>query len=119
MTDSRRYPLEPLAAILGLELGRIGGSQPHQPAAGLAALAQHLGISHRMAFKLNREGLNDRQADKYAIAIGHHPSHIWPEWWDIDELALEREARHPSLDDALDDLTDNLDDDGGRYDLAF
>lgn len=117
MTDEgrRRYPLHPLARILGVELGRVGGSQPGQPPAGLAALAEHLGISHTMAQRLNADGLSDGQADKYAIALGYHPSAIWPDWWEIDELSLEREARHPTTDHEDEDL----DDDGGRYDLAF
>jgi hypothetical protein len=113
----RRYPLEPLARLLGVELGRIGGYQAGQPRSGLAAVAEHLGISHTMAQRLNAEGLSERQADKYAIALGHHPGAIWPDWWDADELSLEREARHP--DPVAPEADDDLDDHGGRYDLAF
>lgn len=126
MTDDnggrRRYPLEPLARIAGVELGVVGGSQPGRRTESTAALAEALGISRTMAKRLNRDGLNERQADKYAIALGHHPSHIWPDWWDVDELSLERDARHPDLDDELDDdeFADFDTDDGGSlHDLAF
>lgn len=88
---TRRYPLAPLAHILGIELGRVGGSQPGQPRAGLAALAEHLGISHTMAQRLNAQGLSDTQADRYACRIGHHPSEIWPTWWAGTDLT-EHEA---------------------------
>ena len=117
--DRRRYPLQPLARVLGIELGRVGGYQPGQPPSGLAAIAEQLGISHVMAQRLNAEGLSDRQADKYAIAIGHHPSAIWPEWNDVDELTLERDARHPDpVAPEADDDPDHLDH-GGSIDLAF
>lgn len=78
---ARRYPLQPVADLLGIELGRIGGSQPGQPLAGLAALAERLGISHTMAQRLNTEGLSYGQADEYAVGLGLHPSALWPEWW--------------------------------------
>lgn len=90
---TRRYPLEPLARLAGIELGRIGGSQPGQPPAGLAALAQQLGISHTMAQRLNTEGLSDQQADRYAIALGHHPGTIWPDWWTNNPITPDDDTR--------------------------
>ena len=75
------YPLEPLAAHLGITLGQTGGHQPGQDPTGVAALVDRLGISTTRIHQLRRSGLTDTQADRYACHVGKHPSDIWPTWW--------------------------------------
>ena len=99
--DPRRYPLEPLARVAGIELGRMGGDQPGQRR-GLLLLVELLGISREWGRHLNRFGLTETQADRYAVTLGHHPGSIWPEWWD-----------------AGGDIDDIDDQDGDLRDLAF
>lgn len=74
-----RWPLGPLAAALGIQLGVVGGQQPG-PRQGLVALAQQVGVSHTMVKRLRAQGLSDSQADRYAAALGYHPVNIWPDW---------------------------------------
>lgn len=95
MTDTR-YPLEPLAQHLGINLGQIGGHQPGQHPTGITALADRLGISPRVAQRHRRHGLTPRLADRYACTTGTHPANIWPTWWtDIEPLDdLNGTARH-------------------------
>ena len=78
-----RYPLEPLAAAMRVELHQPGRPvDNHQADAGLAAIATRLGIGHRQARRCLHNGLTDRQADRFATRIGMHPASIWPQWWD-------------------------------------
>lgn len=80
-----RYPLEPLAAHLGITLGQIGGHQPGQHPTGMTALADRLGVVPRVLQRHRRHGLTPTLADRYAIHIGAHPATIWPTWFhDID-----------------------------------
>lgn len=44
-------------------------------------LVIHLGISGSTWQIAKKLGLTDRQADRWAIAFGYHPSNIWPEWF--------------------------------------
>jgi hypothetical protein len=49
-----------------------------------STIAEHLGVG-RHAVQTWREGktcLDQWAADRYACAIGKHPSEIWPEWFD-------------------------------------
>lgn len=69
-TNTRRYPLAPLIAITHAQ--------------DLHQLARQLGLTHRHLRRMQAQGLQDREADRYAIRLGHHPSHIWPNWHDID-----------------------------------
>lgn len=85
-----RYPLEPLARVLGVDLHTIGGHQSGD-LTGLHLLAEQLGISHRHARRLEQHGLTDIAADRYAIRAGHHPASIWPTWW-ADSISDEDEA---------------------------
>jgi hypothetical protein len=60
--DGVRWPLEPLAEIVGLHRAYVSASTT--PKAIRAA-----------------GGLTDRQADRAAVRCGYHPSEIWPEWF--------------------------------------
>lgn len=80
MTDANRYPLEPLAVKLKIELGQLGGQRDDETT-GLARLALRLGISHEAARNARKRGLNDRQADRFAVRCGWHPVQVWPEWF--------------------------------------
>ena len=54
-----------------------------------STIAEHLGVG-RAAIQTWREGntfLDQWRADKYACAIGKHPSEIWHNWFDEVELA--------------------------------
>lgn len=80
---SIRYPLQPLADALRIELHHPGRpTDDDQADSGLAALADRIGISHRQARRALHTGLTDRQADRFATRIGMHPASIWPQWWD-------------------------------------
>lgn len=68
--DGVRWPLEPLAEIVGLHRAYVSAST--NPKAIRAA-----------------GGLTDRQADRAAVRCGYHPSEIWPEWFThADEITL-------------------------------
>lgn len=78
-----RFPLEPLAVVLSVELGVQGGMHPATDGpTGLTAVAESLGVSESSAKRYRRHGLSDRQADHAAVALGVHPSVLWPDWFD-------------------------------------
>lgn len=60
-----RWPWEPLGAI-------VAGS--------LSTQAARLGVHPRQVPRWRTEGLSDAMADRCAIAVGLHPSIIWPGW---------------------------------------
>ena len=63
-----RWPLEPLLRYTGMTQ---------------VALARRLGVHATTVQNARRRGLNDRQADHWATAIGLHPALIWgPEWFE-------------------------------------
>ncbi len=64
--EGPRWPVEPL-------LRYTGQSQ--------AAFARRIGVSASTVRQAKRRGLNDHQADRWAIAIGVHPSFIWGTDW--------------------------------------
>ena len=76
-TRSRRsqrwFPTEPLRSLI--ELRRRDGF-------GLNAIALDAGISRRRLQRaVAREVLRSDAADELAIALGRHPSELWPEWF--------------------------------------
>lgn len=83
---TKRYPLEPLATLLGITLHTNGGHATDDDYATLADLAQRLGITHRHARRLLQLGLTEAQADTFAARLDLHPQDIWPEWFDNYEL---------------------------------
>lgn len=93
------YPLAPLAEALNIELGKIGGHTGRwhhgAPPEGHTALAEALGVTTRRIRQLANEGLSELVADRYASAIGRHPSWIWPNWWDEADPDLAGTVTRP------------------------
>lgn len=82
--NEQRFPLDPIARHLGITFGQMGGHQPGQFPSGVYALAEVLDRGPTWVYKVRRNGLTWRQADRAACQIGLHPGNLWPEWWDID-----------------------------------
>ena len=64
---SRRYPLEPLLAVLNDR----GLTTNHH---------RLLGVSSAGYRKVERDGLAEAAADRVAVSLGLHPSEVWPTW---------------------------------------
>ena len=93
-TSPPRYPLEPLAAAAGVELGQIGGHQPGDPLNGYRALMEIFGVSRMRCRRWRTEGLTIDEADRCATHISLHPTAIWDSWARDRELeALPPAAR--------------------------
>jgi lambda repressor-like predicted transcriptional regulator len=53
---------------------------------GLSGLARALGLDRSTLYRLqHRDRLRDDAADHIAVALGRHPSEIWPEWFDAQQ----------------------------------
>lgn len=99
-----RYQVAPLLARLGID-----PADPH----ATRTLAAALRIDRRNACRLlvrggitgRSQGDADATADRYAIALGVHPSAVWPDWW---ARAHSDEATPGWFDDDLDDVLDGL-----------
>ncbi len=88
----RRFPLEPLAAVFGIELGRPGGDRrseiaPDNPdgVPALHALIAAAGIdrTQRTIENWRRYGIPGCETDDLACLVAHrHPSELWPDWFD-------------------------------------
>lgn len=77
-----RYPLEPLATALNIDLA---GEDP------TAQLAMRIGVARRAVQEARRMGLSDLQADLWAITVGLHPGAIWGRiWWDAAPAELRK-----------------------------
>lgn len=44
------------------------------------AQARRLGVNDRQVYRWRSTGLSDAMADRCAIALGLHPSILWPGW---------------------------------------
>lgn len=53
-----------------------------QPGIDRRAICGALNLSGGEWLRLLDVGLNDRQADRAAIRLGHHPANVWPGWID-------------------------------------
>lgn len=92
MIQPDRYPIEPLAAALGITWTQ-NGHRTHRRTNGwepdtedgiltIIDLARILGCSVRTVYNLRNRGLTSRQADRYAVHhAGKHPAQIWPAWF--------------------------------------
>lgn len=50
-------------------------------ATSAAHLATMAGVSVRTVWRWRATGLTALQADRTAVACGHHPGAVWPTWW--------------------------------------
>ncbi len=50
-------------------------------ATSAAHLATMAGVSVRTVWRWRASGLTALQADRVAVACGHHPGAVWPTWW--------------------------------------
>ena len=91
-----RLPLEPLEHAVGAQwiAVRAGGGYlvPERPTCRIAELA---GVSRRTVARWRTRGLELYTADRCAVALGLHPSHVWGRlWWvavafaDLHELEV-------------------------------
>lgn len=76
-----RYPIEPLAAALGIELGRAGRPDADEPTPhGWQALAEALSLTVGQARYRAERGLTWDEADELATLAGFLPWQVWPQW---------------------------------------
>ncbi len=83
--DGAGWPLQPLLDASGLTARR---------------LAAELGVSGTTVRNAGRRGLNDRQADEWAIRLGLHPLLVWGWAW-VDPAATALKPAAGRLADAL------------------
>lgn len=76
------YPLEPLAAALGVHLGQVSGADGDNLTGTLAGL---LDVGERTVKRMRQQGLSLKVADRYATRFRIHPVHLWPEAWGLHE----------------------------------
>lgn len=74
----KRYPLQPLAALLGMDLGPLG---------------KRLGVSGRTWQEYRDQGVSEKVADRMAVKCGLDPYCVWPEMLDDAIAATEAEQR--------------------------
>lgn len=83
-----RYSLEPLAAALGVELGRPGRHDDDSTLHGWEALADALPPRRhdqpwtvgQLRYRHGLGGLDTYEADRCATHLRRHPDSIWPTW---------------------------------------
>ena len=84
-----RYDVGPLEWAAGGKLHESHG----QPAPDLG-LALALGVDRQTVCRMRVHGLSVRQADRFAIHLGYHPSILWPSWFDdYEDEARDKERR--------------------------
>ena len=81
--DRRRYPLEPLAGLMGTTL---------------ADACRHLGVSGSVQKEYRERGVTAKVADRLAAKAGFHPAVVWPEWLDDQIAAAEVECADEKCD---------------------
>ena len=82
---TRRYPLQPLAALMGCTVHVMG---------------DRLRVSGSAMQDWRENGVPWQSADRIAIAAGYHPYVIWPEMLDH---ALAETADLPDVDETIAD----------------
>lgn len=87
----RPLPLEPLLRLVGGSPGRDAQEwkPAHHLADRLALKYPHLNETARRTrvYRWRRNGLTVREADELATLLGQHPSAIWPEWYEVEDLS--------------------------------
>ena len=62
-----RLPFAPLEVVAG--------------APTIGVLAGWIGVTSRTIHRWANDGIPSQSADEVAIAIGSHPSYVWPDQW--------------------------------------
>lgn len=80
MGVTRRYPVAPLAAAVGLPEHELG---------------TRIGWSGAQAAKRRQEGMSEAVADRAALKLGLTPWEVWPDWGDdaLAEFTLTEQER--------------------------
>lgn len=65
----------------------IVGTCKQEVDVNLSDVAEVMGVSKRAVVRYVAEGIPVWRADQLAVALGVHPSAIWPDWFDRVELA--------------------------------
>ncbi len=53
-----------------------------------SAIAARVGVDRRTIHRRrhgSRRWIDEWEADRAATAAGYHPSHVWPDWFDLDD----------------------------------
>ena len=69
LPDGRRFPLQPLLERSGAE--------------SIAGFARRIGVPRAVIQAAVQRGLNERNADRYAVAAGLHPGEVWPDYFGV------------------------------------
>lgn len=81
-----RYPLEPLAVICERRW-RPNDEQQAEQITRTGKTAAALGVDRRRILYWHHNGLTERAADRAAALLNLHPAEVWPEWFDVLEVA--------------------------------
>jgi transposase-like protein len=53
----------------------------------VSALARALGCDRVQVSRWRKHGMALDTADRVAVAVGHHPWEVWPEWYELGEAS--------------------------------
>jgi hypothetical protein len=83
----QRFPFAPLGLIVARRYG---------PDVSPQTVAELFDVSTRTLSRWKQNGLMFQSADRAAVAVGLHPSLVWPEWWVVPWADLDLD--YPSDD---------------------
>lgn len=76
-----RFPFGPLADYYGpVIVPNLTG--PRSLVSPTRVIGELAGVNRRTISRWQRDGIPERHADRLAVAVGAHPSEIWPDWLD-------------------------------------
>ncbi len=76
----QRFPFAPLQALVQRRYGMDVSP---------AFVAEVFDVSTRTLIRWKQNGLMFQSADRAAVAVGLHPSLVWPEWWSVPWADVE------------------------------
>ena len=91
-SNVRRFPLEPLAYALGVQVGppSVKGTDGHP--IGHGAIAEKLGVNVRTVRRYAKDGIPEKNADYFAVkAAGKLPWEVWDDYYDDDCPTVEED----------------------------